>query len=273
MFSKHSICIMVFCIVASIPALSLGGENIPTSPVDTHKGMNLCVVENNPPFTFRDNNRELTGFNVDMWNAMNIPYAFSYRHPDFPTALAALEGGYCNMVLTNISITPERMQRFILSEPYLRSTLAVMVRGPEANINSTADLADKTIAVLKGSISESAAMGILKNGELLALNSETELYTALLNHDADAVIDDLPIIQHFATGEGRGFVRILNISVSPQLYAYGFSHGMEHVRDSVNAAIIRLQNDGTVAKLYEKWFGASLAATQLVDSTTSAPSQ
>lgn len=271
MFYKHYIYLLVIFIISSFPALGLCTEAIPTGPVNTSRGMNLCVVENNPPFAFRGNDSELQGFNVDMWNAMNIPYAFSYRHPDFPTALAALEGGYCSMVLTNISITPERMQRFALSEPYLRSGLAVLVRGAEINIKNLTDLNDKTIAVLKGSTAETFAMNILKSGELLALNSKSELYTALLEHNADAVIGDLPIMQHFVSGEGRGFARILDVPVSPQLYAYGFSRGMEHVRDSVNAAIARLQNDGTIAQLYQKWFGASLTATQVTPSPSSAP--
>lgn len=271
MFSKHCIYVLVILLVSSLPARGFCSENIPTGPVTIGRGMNLCVVENNPPFAFRGKDRELQGFNVDMWNAMNIPYAFSYRHPDFPTALAALEGGYCSMVLTNISITPERMQRFMLSEPYLRSGLAVMVRGAEMDIKNLTDLNDKTIAVLKGSTAETVAMDILKSGELLVLNSEAELYAALLEHKVDAVIGDLPIMQHFVSGEGRGFARILDVPVSPQLYAYGFSRGVEHVRDSVNAAISRLQNDGTIAQLYKKWFGASLAATQMTPSPSNAP--
>lgn len=267
-------CILfIFFIITGIPALGFCVDTAPNDPIQTSRGMNLCVVESNPPFAFRNQEHELQGFNVDMWNAMNIPYAFSYRHPDFPTALAALESGYCSMVLASISITPERMQRFILSEPYLHSGLAVMVRGAEVGITSLKDLDDKAIGVLKGSTSEAAAMGILKNGELLALNSENELYSALLEHTVDAVIGDLPIIQHFVSGEGRGFARILNISISPQMYAYGFSRGVEQVRASVNAAIVRLQNDGTIAQLYQKWFGASLAATQIPHPTSSALNQ
>lgn len=244
-----------------IPTASLGAE--PQSPLPPGKTMNLCVVENNPPFAFRNDQQELIGFNVDMWNAMNIPYAFNYRHPDFPTALAAIAGGYCQMLLSNISVTPERLQRFVLSDPYLRSSLAVMVRGSEVNIKTIADLQDKTISVLKGSTSEEVAMQYLKGGELLALNTERDMYTALLDGDVDAVLGDLPLMQHFINGEGRGFARILPMPVSPQLYAYGFGKGVDPVRDSVNAAIKRLQHDGTVAHLYQKWFGTSLATTPL----------
>lgn len=262
MYRNIYISLIVCWIILGISTAGLSAENGATTPGKT---MNLCVVENNPPFAFRNDQQELVGFNVDMWNAMNIPYAFTYRHPDFPTALAGIAGGYCQMLLSNISVTPERLQRFILSEPYLRSSLAIMVRGSELNINSAADLQDKTITVLKGSTSEDVAMQYLKGGELLALNNKSEMYGALLDGEVDAVLGDLPLMQHFANGEGRGFVRILPLLISPQLYAYGFGKGADSVRDSVNAAIKRLQQDGTIDKLYQKWFGTSLAATPLTE--------
>ncbi|MEG2172610.1 MAG: transporter substrate-binding domain-containing protein [Desulfovibrionaceae bacterium] len=256
---------LLLCWLFLLPAVLITPRDAFTAAPVLPSAMNLCVVENNPPFAFRNTEKELTGFNVDMWNAMNIPYAFTYRHPDFPTALAALDGGFCHMLLTNISITPERMQRFTLSEPYLRSGLGIMVRGAEMDIDEPLDLKEKTVAVLKGSTAENFAMTNFKSGELLALNSEFDLYSALVDMKADAIIGDLPMMQHFATHEGRGFVRILNVSLTPQLYAYGFSHGVEAVRDSVNAAIKRLQADGTVNLLYQKWFGAALVSTPLTN--------
>lgn len=220
--------------------------------------LKLCVVENNPPFSYWNEDQELVGFNVDLWNAMNIPYAFTYRRTDFPTALAGVEGGYCHMVLTNISITPERRSRFNLSEPYLRSSLAIMLRSSEARVNTPGDLQGKSIAVLKGSTSEKFALEKLKAGEVLALISEERLFTALLNSKADAILSDLPVMQRYIANQGRGLVRILETEISPQDYAYGFAKGADNIRDSVNTAIKRLQQDGTIAALYEKWFNAPL---------------
>lgn len=258
---------IIFCICCIIPSMAVQAAPDSASKAasaPTLANMRLCVVENNPPFAFRDENNELQGFNVDIWNAINIPYAFSYRRMDLPTAMAALEGGYCHMALTNISITPERKQRFVLSEPYLRSSIGIMVRGSEMRIMSVDDLQDKTIAVLKGSTSEHFAMQTLKGGEVLALSTENQMYEALLSNAADAIIDDMPVMQHFLTHEGKGFVRILEINLLDQYYAYGFTSGVEPIRDSVNAAINRLRDDGTIAKLYEKWFGASPFVTHIV---------
>lgn len=238
-------------------------DTTPALPVSNLTGMRLCVVENNPPFAFRDDNDELQGFNVDVWNAINIPYAFSYKSTDLPTALAALEGGYCHMVLSNISITPERLRRFSMSEPYLRSSIGIMVRDADSSITSMDDLQNKTIAVLKGSTSEHLAMHTLKGGEVLALRNKNKLYDALTQKIADAVIDDMPVMQHFLI-EGHGRGRILDLKLQEQYYAYGFSKGLDPVRNSVNAAIIRLNNEGTIAKLYEKWFGTSPTVTHLV---------
>lgn len=240
-----------------------GDETTPVPPITKLTGMRLCVVENNPPFAFRDDNDELQGFNVDVWNAINIPYAFSYKSIDLPTALAALEGGYCHMALSNISITPERLRRFSMSEPYLRSNIGILVRDVNSGITSIDDLQDKTIAVLKGSTSEHLAMQTLKGGEVLALSNKNTLYDALNQKIADAVIDDMAVMQHFLT-QGHGLGYILDLKLQEQYYGYGFSKGVDPVRNSVDAAIIRLNNDGTIAKLYEKWFGASPFVTPIV---------
>lgn len=266
--SRHiSLCLLVCCALLCLPTVGLSKEgainfNEPERVIRPTGKMHLCVVENNPPFAFRNGDNELQGFNVDMWNAMNIPYTFTYRHPDFPTALAAIEGGYCHMLLTNINITPERIQRFALSEPYLRSSIGVMVRGSETTITELQHLRDKTIGVLKGSTAETFAMNEFKSGELLALSSENQLYEALIDQNIEAILADLPIIQYFSTIGGKASVRILDESLTPQLYAYGFTKGAENIRDSVNAAIQRLHADGTIARLYKKWFGVSMTAAQ-----------
>lgn len=262
------IILCIWCIASTIVAQAAHNTNTQDT-ISTLSNMRLCVVESNPPFAFRDSKGELQGFNVDVWNAINIPYAFSYKRTDLPTALAALQSGYCSMTLTNISITPQRAQRFAFSDPYLRSSIGIMVRGSETSINSVDDLQDKSIAVLKGSTAEQFVMQTLKGGEVLALNSENQLHEALLNNKADAIVNDIPTMQHFLSHEGQGFVRILPLSLFEQDYAYGFTKGVDEVRDSVNAAIARLHADGTIDKLYEKWFGASPYVTPIVRPTVS----
>ena len=237
---------LVFCCWSLTAASSFAEERKP---------LTLCVVEHNTPFAFYNREHTLIGFDVDMWESMQLQEPFTYRGTDLATALAGLEDNSCDMVLSNISVTPERIARFSFSIPYLHSALGIMVRAGDTRISARKDLNGKTIVVPKGSTAEQYIFATNKGGVVLALEHERAIYEALLSGKADAVVRDLPMLQGFARIIGKEKVVVLDDVFAPQTYAYGFAKNRNELRIEVNTALQRMTIDGTINQLYQKWFG------------------
>jgi len=97
-----------------------------------------------PPFNYQDEKGDLVGFEVDFANALTALLGVKpdIRPTKWDGILAALESGRIDVVINQVTITPERQKRFDFSQPYTVSGIQIIVRkGDEGKISKPADLA------------------------------------------------------------------------------------------------------------------------------------
>ncbi len=85
------------------------------------------------PFVFNDQGR-LTGFSVDLWNAVarRAGLEFSWTlGPSLTDLLGAVQRGDADVAIAAIAITPPREELVDFSHPYLNSGLQIMVRAQD----------------------------------------------------------------------------------------------------------------------------------------------
>src|SRR5438874_1835567 len=83
-----------------------------------------------PPFVMKDNDR-LTGFSVDLWQAISDQLKAPYQWVETGTVkdlLAALKSGKADAGIAAISITAERDAQFDFSQPMFDSGLQILAR-------------------------------------------------------------------------------------------------------------------------------------------------
>jgi ABC-type amino acid transport substrate-binding protein len=70
----------------------------------------------------------------------------------------------------------------------------------------------------------------------------------------DAFVYDAPVLQYYASGEGKGIVQIAGSKIEPEFYgiALPIDSGM---RKEINKTLIDLVSSGAVTEINEKWFG------------------
>lgn len=112
-------------------------------------GFNAHII----PFSYRNNDGDLVGFDIahayQLARDLNvdlrlIPFTWETIYDD-------LEQGRFDLALSGIYVTNERLQRFNVSQPYLQSPIAFIVRAPFASQyltrQSIEDIDDLTITV------------------------------------------------------------------------------------------------------------------------------
>lgn len=213
------------------------------------------------PFTFVQQD-ELQGFEVDLMNAIGeeLGRDVEFETMSFSGLIGALQAGRIDTVANQITITPEREDAFVFSEPYVYDGAQIVTReGNEDSIAGPDDLSGKSVAVNLGSNFEDLLRELPNADEIdiRTYESNIEQDTALGRVDAFVmdrvssaqVIKESPLPLALA---GSPFSEIRN--------AYPFRDDEEGraLRDEINAALDTLREDGTLTEISQKWFDADI---------------
>ena len=80
-----------------------------------------------------------------------------------------------------------------------------------------------------------------------------EAYDLLLKEKVDAVVFDSPTILHYERHEGAGMVKVVGPLFDLQYYGFMFPEGSK-LREPVNRTLLKLKQNGTYDRIYNKWF-------------------
>ncbi|MDO5630719.1 MAG: amino acid ABC transporter substrate-binding protein [Paracoccus sp. (in: a-proteobacteria)] len=213
------------------------------------------------PFTFVRAD-QLQGFEVDFLNAIGreTGHDIEFVTMGFSGLIGALESGRLDTVANQITMTPERAERFDFSQPYVYDGAQVVTRaGNEGNITGPESLSGKTVAVNLGSNYEQLLRELPNATEIDIRTYESNLQqdTALGRVDA-FVMDRVSSAQVIAESPlplalaGEPFSEIQN-ALPFRKDAAG-----EALRTQVDEAITRLKESGELAEISVKWLGADV---------------
>jgi polar amino acid transport system substrate-binding protein len=119
------------------------------------------------------------------------------------------------------------------------------IRGPE-------DLPGKTVASVKASTSVEYLRQL--NADIVEFDNVEEAYQALHQARVSAVVYDAPVLLYYASHEGKGKVHAVGAIFRKENYGIVFPNKSPR-RKPVNEALLKLKENGTYERLYNKWFG------------------
>ena len=181
--------------------------------------------------------------------------------------LPGLERERFDYVVTSVTATPERMQRYHLSAPIADATMAILKRAGEEEIGSPEDIGGKVAAAQAGSAQlealEALATELEEAGTPLAdirtYTGVDEAYADLGTGRVDVVINSLPNLLEAERTRPDVF-EVVGTFGEPVYFTWAGRRDDESA--SLNAfmdeQIQRLNEDGTLNELQEKWFGAPM---------------
>jgi polar amino acid transport system substrate-binding protein len=141
---------------------------------------------------------------------------------------------------------------FFISTLTAKITTALTVSELKTSIASYKDLKGKRVGISAG---PTARNFLAKQG--VAVEKEYENLATLLNDletgKLDAVVQDAPILQYYASHDGAGKVVLAGEVFKPEKYGILFPQGSA-LKEKVDQILIRLYEDGTYATLLKKYF-------------------
>ncbi len=208
------------------------------------------------PFEFVEGG-EPVGFDLDLMREIGNRVGFEprFQNTTFDGIIPGLTSGTFEMAISAMTITEEREQQVDFSDPYFDADQSLLVQA-DSEIRSTDDLADATVGVQLGTTGAMEANNLAgenKVGDVRTFDTVEDAFTALENGQVDAVLNDFPVSQDRVL-QSDGAVEIVQTIPTGEQYGIAFPTDSPRVEE-VNRALAEIKQDGTYARIYEKWFG------------------
>ncbi|GEC90662.1 amino acid ABC transporter substrate-binding protein [Brevibacillus brevis] len=210
------------------------------------------------PMGFRDEKNELVGFDIDYARAAGekMGKQVEFQPIDWSAKESELNSGRIDLIWNGYTITDERKEKVLFTKPYLKNA-QVVVTMANSNLTKLSDLAGKGIGLQKLS---SAADAINASDIKNQVKSVTEFPDNVLALSdlkigrVEAVVIDQIVADYYMAKE-PGTFKQLEESLSPEEYGIGVKKGNEALLNELQKALDAMNQDGTAAKISEKWFG------------------
>lgn len=222
--------------------------------------LRVAVEGTYPPFNFRDEQGRLTGFDVEIAEAIAGKLGVK---PEFTTTewsgiLAGLQAGKYDIIVNQVAATDARRQVFDFSEPYVVSSAQLIVRADEKRpMATTADLKGKRIGVGQGSNYAELARSI-PGADVRVYPGAPEYLQDLASGRIDAALNDSLLIPYLAQ-KTRLPVKA-GAPLGPlERNAIPFRKGNPKFKQAIDQALSDLKADGSFARISQKWFGRDVS--------------
>lgn len=213
------------------------------------------------PMGFEKKNGQLTGYDIDLAKAVFKQYGIkvSFQTIDWSMNVTELRNGTIDLLWNGYSITPERQKKVAFSKPYLRNRQVLVVK-KDSDISSFKQMKNYELGMQTGSTAEQWYE--TKQDVLHA--KKTVLYDTISNSFLDLnagriqgiLLDEVYADYYIAhMAKSSEYKVIQNDRVPMDLFAVGMHKGDKTLRQKVNQGLAKLQKNGQLRKLNEKWFG------------------
>lgn len=214
------------------------------------------------PFTFVKQD-ELQGFEVDVWNEIGkrADHDVEFVTANFSGLFGMLETGRIDTIANQITITPQRLEKYDFSDPYVYDGAQIVVRKGNDAIQGLADLKGKKVAVNLGSNFEQLLRARDADNEINIITYETNLEQDVVLGRIDAFVMDRVGSAQLIKESGLP----LQLAGKPfdtleNAFPFVKTPEQQALLVEVNAALAEMHADGTLARISEKWLGVDVTS-------------
>lgn len=208
-----------------------------------------------PPFEALQGDGSVAGIEIDLMELIcaELGVELVIEQVNFDSILLGVGNGTYDVGVSGISVTEERKNNVLFTDPYCLAAQAIVVK-EGSDIAGKADLEGKLISVQSGTTAELYCLENAYDVDAYTQNVDAEL--ALLTGKVDAwVIDDLTAAEMVAANNEAGGDQlvILPEAMTTEPYAFAFALGSDDLVAAINDIVNGLVADGTVQEIFDKF--------------------
>lgn len=233
--------------------------HISFAEVTSYKMLRVLHVE---PLSYVDDHGKILGFESDLITEIERRAGIEL-HSEVASSIKQgfedVKSGKADIMAAALSITPEREQTYLFSEPYFIANPITIITKDE-NIKSWQDLKEKKVSVQGGSTHEKwlrELKGNIPNDESIHSVPTSFLgVKEVIQNKSDATInDDIIILGYVNTYKKYGLhAKIVDVFGQDQI-AFLINKNKPELKQHIDNIIKEMKVDGTIDKFVKKWWG------------------
>ena len=231
------------------------------------KTFTLGHLTSAPPFSFPGPDRRPVGYSIDLCThiaskiqeQLGINLKLNWVPVTTENRLDMVASGKVDIECGTSTASLSRQQRVDFSLMTFVDGGGLLTK-KDLTLRGVADLADKRIAVIPGTTTETALSKFLKEEfvtvQTVAVKNHVEGLAAIEKGSSDAFASDRGILIGLAvTSKDPSLFALPNVLFSYEPYGFMVRRNDAAFRLAVNRALAGLYRSGDIAAIYDRWFG------------------
>ncbi|MEG2422345.1 amino acid ABC transporter substrate-binding protein [Glutamicibacter sp.] len=210
------------------------------------------------PFSYHEGN-ELTGYDVEVIEAVGekMGVEVKFQETQWDAIFAGLDAGRFDAIANQVSINPEREEKYLFTEPYTVSTGVVVTKSDNSEITSFETLEGKTTA-------QSLTSNFYETAKAAGANVEpvegwAQSITLLKQGRVDATVNDKLTFLDAQKTNPDDSIKIAAESEEKSESAVALRKDSTELAQAIDTALEELRAEGELAKISEKYFGEDVS--------------
>ncbi|MGX5697774.1 amino acid ABC transporter substrate-binding protein [Agromyces soli] len=211
------------------------------------------------PFSYHEGGAgDLVGYDVEVAEAVadKLGLEVEFQETQWDAIFAGLDAGRFDVIANQVSINPEREEQYLFSTPYTVSPSVVVVNEGDTSIASFDDLKGKTTA--QSLTSNFYQLAVDAGANVESVEGWAQAVALLQQGRVDATVNDkLTYLDYVKQTPGAKLA--IAAETDPSESALAFTKDKTALVKAVDEALAELREEGVLAELGEKYFGADVS--------------
>lgn len=223
----------------------------------TAAALKVGVSGDYPPLIYKQEGR-LVGIEVDNAKALGdvIGHAMTLVEMPFEKLIPALQAGEIDVIMSGMSITPERSEQVIFTEPYMEvGQMAIMSTEKVAQYANPWSIYREgvRVGVEPGTTGAAFAESELKEAKVSFYANPEAAFAGLRKDEIDLYIHDAPTSWQLATNtDNRDLISLYKPLTEEQL-AWAVRKDDAALAEVLNEGLRTLKANGTLRYIFNRW--------------------
>ncbi len=209
------------------------------------------------PFGFKDTDGQIKGLEADLAKEIVKRLLGSedkviFKNVNAQDRINAAKSGDVDMVISTMTITPQRKKQINFSNPYFIAGQVICVR-KDSKIDSIYDLMNKRVIVELGTTGEKNIKRFIPNALIQGYNNNFDAMESFKSGFADAITTDDSLLQGLVAENQEYLLLPGKLTKEPYGIAFRKSKDTKSFKKRVNEIIKEIKSDGTLIQLKDKW--------------------
>ena len=241
-------------------AMAAGGTVSPVlDRIQAKKELVVGTAADMPPLNMTTKEGQIIGLEVDIASlfAGGMGVKLTLKQVKFSDLLPALEAGQVDMVISGMTILPERNLKSAFVGPYFASGKSILTKAANADAlsdSSKINNPDKVLVTLKGSTSQLFVERVFPKARLVLTDDYDQAVAMVREDKAQAMVADYPICQVSVFRYPDAKLATLKNPISYEPLGIALPAGDPLLVNLVQNMLSTLEKSGELELLMQKWF-------------------